>query len=136
MKHGQVAMEYMAIFGISLVILGLLWSYSSTNIEDTRWELQAAYAKSALNKLSELSDLAYIQGPPGQFYVYLTFPDNVKNIYINNNMITFELQWKNGILRNLSSDTTPTIVGNLSTAPGSHKILVKAFQGYVNITEA
>ena len=134
-KYGQVAMEYMFIFGFSLVVLGILWSQSSSNISDTNWELQSAYAKSAMNKIVQTAELAYIQGPPAQFYIQPTFPDNVQNVNISSNAITMELRWKQGILRNISVDTSANITGNLSTAPGTHKVLVQSFNGYVNITD-
>ncbi len=134
-RHGQAAMEYMMIFGFSLVILGILWIYSGSNINDTRWELQSSYAKSALNKISQTAELVYIQGPPSEFYIYPTFPDNVQSVYVSGDVLALELRWKGGILRNISVETSANVTGILSIAPGTHKVLVKSFIGFVNITD-
>lgn len=134
-KKGQAGLEYMLIFAFSLLIVGLLWIYSGTNVQDTRWDLQLAYARSSVNKITEVSDVAFVQGPPSQFFIYPTFPDNIRNIYISENTITLELLWKDDILRNVSSTTFANITGNVSTAAGQHRILVKAYQNYVDVTE-
>ncbi|MCX6815978.1 MAG: hypothetical protein NT120_03955 [Candidatus Aenigmarchaeota archaeon] len=132
--RGQVALEYMLIFAFSLAALGILWYYSSANIDDARWDIQLAYAKSAMSKIAEVSELSYLQGPPAQFYVYPNFPDNVKNVYITANSITFEMKWK-AILRNVSLETVANIAGSLGNYQGVHKILVKALDGSVQISE-
>lgn len=137
-KYGQAAMEYMFIFGFSLVILGILWSYSSSNVSDTRWELQAAYAKSAMSKITQTAELAYIQGPPAQFYIQPVFPDNVQKVYISSNLLTLELRWKESILRNISVDTSASLNitnSSISTAPGTHKVRVQALNGSVSISD-
>ena len=51
--RGQVAMEYMVMFGISLAIVTVLWFYVEYNTSATDWELQAAYAKHAVKVLGE-----------------------------------------------------------------------------------
>ncbi len=132
----QVGLEYMFIFAFSLVAVGMLWTYSTLNIENTKWDLQLATAKSSLDIMTEIVDTTYVQGPPSQVYVYPNFPDNMQNVYVANNSITIELLWKGDTLRNLSATSIANITGNISTAPGTHKILVKAIGTYVQITEA
>ncbi len=133
--RGQVSLEYIVIFAFSLIAVGILWSYTSTNIEDARWDLQVSYAKSAMSKIAETTELTYFQGPPSKFYIYPTFPDNVKQVYINQHSITFELKWKFGFPRNITVETIANLTGGLSTAAGTHKVLVQSVDGIVNITE-
>lgn len=132
----QVGLEYMVIFGFSLIIVGILWIYASSNVENTRWDLQLAYAQSALGKIAEVADVAYVQGPPSQFYIYPNFPDNVAGMHISNSTIAMELVWKEGIRRNITATAIANMTGSISNAPGTHRILVKAFAGYVNISDA
>lgn len=134
MKKAQSSMEYMIIFGFSLTVVGLLWVLSSSNIEDTRWELQLAYAKNALGKIVQTADIAYIQGEPTQIYINADFPDNIRAVYLSGNEIAMELKWK-GFFRNVSSYSVANLTGYISPAPGRHKLLVKAGPA-VNITES
>lgn len=134
--RAQSGMEYMMIFGFSLIILAILWSFSTTNIENTQWDLQVAYAKAATRKIAEISDVTYLQGPPAQFYVNVNFPDNVQRIYINGTSLTLELHWREGINRNISADSVANLTGTLSTYPGNHRITVKSLGSFVEITES
>jgi hypothetical protein len=131
----QSGMEYAMIFGFSLIILTVLWSYSSSNIEDTRWDLQVAYARSALNKIAEISDIVYVQGEPSGFYIYPNFPDNVGHAYVGTNSLTLELRWKNGVLRNITVDTAANLTGTISNAGGTHKLYIGANGSLVQISE-
>ena len=135
LTKAQVGLEYMLVFGFSLVIVAILWTYSSYNVENTKWDLQIAYAKSALDKIVDVSDVAYVQGPPSQFYIYPNFPDNVNRVYISGNTIEMELLWRDGILRNISATSLGNLIGNISTAPGQHKLLVKALNNSVQFSE-
>jgi uncharacterized protein (UPF0333 family) len=135
-SKAQVGMEYMLIFGFSLIIIAILWTYSSSNIESTRWDLQVAYAKSAVDKIVDVADVAYVQGPPAQFYVYPNFPDNANNVYISGKTISIELLWNNGILRNISATSLANLTGSISNAQSGRKILVKPLSNSVQISEA
>ena len=132
---GQIGMEYILMFGISLLIAGLIWVYASADIENTRWDLQMSYAKDAVSRITEVADIVHIQGYPAQFYINPTFPDNIKNAYVSGNTVTLELLWKNEILRNISATASVTIVGSLRATPGTHRILIKANDGFVEIID-
>lgn len=129
----QSAAEYMMIFGFSLVLLSILWAYSSQNIDDARWDLESSYAKAALNRIAETAEIAYVQGPPSEFYIYPTFPDNIQNAYVSGTTLTLELRWK-GVLRNITAETTADVTGSLPTAPGAQRVHVLAENGSVAIS--
>lgn len=133
--RAQVGMEYMLIFAFSLIIVSILWVYSGYNVQATRWDLQVAYAESALDKIVNIADVAYVQGPPSQFYIYPNFPEGVSNVHVNGNTISIELLWKESTLRNITATSIANLTGNVSNAQGSHKILVKAFNNYVQVSE-
>jgi uncharacterized protein (UPF0333 family) len=131
----QIGMEYILMFSISLTIAGLIWIYASSDIETTKWDLQMAYAKDAVNRITETADMMYIQGPPAQSYINPVFPDNIKNTYLSGNTVTLELLWKEGILRNISADASVNLTGNLVAAPGTHRILIRANNTNVEIRD-
>ncbi len=128
----QAAMEYILLFSISLVIVGILWSVSNSNIENTQWELQLANAKNALEKIVHTADVVYLQGVPSQIYIDIYLPENVKTIYIDNNAVTMEMLWR-GILRNVTDYSIANLTGGVTPAPGRQKLLIKSGT-VVNIT--
>ncbi len=134
MPRGQASIEYMFILGLSLVIAGVLWTVSSTNIEDSRWELNIAYSESALQKLLRSADEIYVQGPPAQKTINIDLPDNVNAVYIQGNAVFIEMWWK-GILRNASDVSITNMTGYINPAAGRHRVIIRAGNP-VSIAEA
>jgi len=131
----QIGMEYILIFGISLLIAGLIWVYASSDLNETKWELQMSYAKDAVNRITEMADMIYIQGPPAQSYFEVVFPDSIRNTYISENIVTLELLWKEGILRNISDAASVNISGTLKATQGTHRIMIIANTTKVEIKD-
>jgi hypothetical protein len=135
-NKSQVSIEYVVIVAIGILIAGMLWIYANINISANKWDVQVAYAKNSVNLVVEAADGVYIQGPPARVYIYPNFPDNVRGIDISGNMVTMQLLWENGMLRNVSALSVANITGNISTAPGTHKILVQAVNNYVRVEDS
>lgn len=136
MRHkAQIGMEYIIMFGFSLAIAGLIWIYASSDIEEARWELQESYANNAIIRITEMADVVYIQGPPAQFYITPTLPDNIRNVYIIQDTIVLEMLWKNNILVNISGRASVNLTGSISPTPGMHRILVRANNSNVEIRD-
>lgn len=133
-QKAQVAIEYMLIFSIQLIIVGLLWSFVIEESGRTRFETQAAYAKDAISKIVDTADIVYIQGPPAQTYISPLFPENIQNIVIQGNTIAFGIRYKD-IVNNLTATSIGNLTGSLSPAQGTHRILVKATGTNVEITD-
>ena len=131
----QVAIEYIVIFGIGLLIVGLLWVFVSEESQRTSYEVQLAYTKNALNKIVDTADIIAIQGPPAQTYINPYFPENVQNIYIQGNEVIFEITYRD-IVNNLSDESIVNLTGSLSATQGSKRILIKAVGNYVEISNA
>jgi uncharacterized protein (UPF0333 family) len=131
----QIGMEYILMFGISLLIAGLIWIYASSEINTTKWDMQMAYAKDAVNRITEMADMMYIQGIPAQSYISPVFPDNIKNAYVSGTTVTLELLWKEDILRNISADASVNLTGNLIATPGTHRILIRTNNTNVEIRD-
>ncbi len=128
----QAAVEYMLLFSMSLLIVGVLWYVSNNNIESAQWELQLANVKNSLEKIVHNADVVYLQGVPSQVYIEVYLPDNVKSVYISGNSVTVEMYWR-GILRNVTDYSIANLTGNIPPAAGGQRILITAGQ-VVNIT--
>jgi len=141
MKQGdfmksQVSLEYVVIVAFGILVAGMLWIYANSNIEANRWDVQVAYAKNSVNQIANAADSVYLQGAPAKVYVYPNFPDNVGNVDISINTITIQLVWGDGSLRNITATTISNLTGNLSSAYGTHRIVVQAVGSAVRIEEA
>ena len=132
---GQVAMEYMVMFGVCLIIVTVLWFYVDSNTSATNWELQAAYAKHAVNKMVEAADMVYVQGYPARSTIYVVFPNNVDSVLIEKNIVMLNIKTGN-LTASISDYTLGNVTGNISVQQGGHDIVVKSENGYINITEA
>ena len=132
---GQVAIEYIIIFGIGLLIVGLLWVFVSDESQRTSYEVQLAYTKNALNKITDTANIVAIQGSPAQTYINPYFPENMQRVIIEGNTVTFEITYRD-IVNNISAESIANLTGSLSATPGSKRILVKAVGNYVEISNA
>lgn len=130
----QASMEYILLFSISLLVVGVLWYVATNDLEDTQWELQLANVKNTLEKVVHNADIVFLQGIPSQMYVEVYVPDNVHAFYIKDQYVTAEMSWR-GILRNVSDDSIANLTGFISPAPGRQRLLIKS-GSIVNITVA
>ena len=121
----QAGMEYMLLFGLSLMVVGVLWYVSNNNIENTQWDLQLSYAKNALSKITGTADVVYIEGEPTQSYINVYLPENVNAIYIANNSVTIEMRWRE-FLRNVTDYSVANLTGSITPVIGRNVVLIKA----------
>ncbi len=133
-QKAQAAIEYMMIFSVQLVIIGLLWTMAGGESERAKFEVQTTYAKNAINRISDTSNFIAIQGPPAQTYISALFPENLQNIFIAGDTITFEMRY-NDFANNLSVKSSANLTGSLSAFPGTHRILIKSVNSSVDIRD-
>lgn len=131
----QASMEYIFLFGFSLILVGVLWAAAGSNVEDAKWDLNVGYAKNSLNKIIQTADSVYVQGIPSKTYITVEMPDNANAVYIEGNSVSIELWWK-GFLRNVTAYSIANLTGGMNAASGKHRILVSATTNNVDIQEA
>jgi uncharacterized protein (UPF0333 family) len=133
-SKGQIAVEYMIMFGMQFLIVALLWVYITEESQRSDFAVQTAYAKNAINKITDTANLVSVQGPPAQTQVTLVFPDNINRIIMSGPTLIFEIKFKD-IMSNLSATSFANITGNLTSRQGTHRITIKSVSNYVEITE-
>ncbi len=133
-KKAQAAVEYTTIFGVGLVLVGILWVSIAEESDRTRFEIQLIYAKNAINKIADTADLISVQGPPAQTYISAFFPENIDEIEIQGNFVTFQIKY-NDFVNNLTAISIANMTGVLKPTQGAHKILVKSIGNMVEITD-
>ncbi len=139
---GQVALEYMAIVGLSLAILIPLLLYVNAAVGSTREELQVSQARNSLARIRDAADAAFVEGPPARFLLSLNFPEGIESTSVSGQEVSMRVLLYGGLGE---SDAFATTIGNVSgsipSQSGLVRILVKAEfnatsgENYVNVTE-
>lgn len=129
----QTGMEYIIMFGFSLLILSAIWIGINYRTSSTEIELQTAYAQNAVDKIAEASDSVYVQGYPARVTIRVVFPKNVESAYLSGNEVTVILN-RQGSLVNISATSMAPLFGNLTAYEGIHTVLIKSDDGQVNVT--
>jgi uncharacterized protein (UPF0333 family) len=137
---GQTAFEYLILFSLVLVVLSILILYSQQITESNREDIMAADAITAVNKITEASDIVYTQGKPSQITLSVYIPDNVYSINCSDKMIIMKINIASGISDIFSTSKATLNCTSISIMPvsilsGMKKIKVIAEEDYVNITE-
>jgi uncharacterized protein (UPF0333 family) len=133
--RGQAAFEYMVLFAIALLILGILVWYSQQITERNREDITVANAITAVNKIAEASNIVYTQGKPSQITLSVYIPERVESVEFNNTMIVMKVRIGSGI-SDIIATSKASLQGNISSDSGLKKIKVIAEENYVNITQS
>ncbi len=133
-KRGQAASEYAIIAGVALLLLIPLWISINSSLNATNSGLQSAYAKHAISKLAGAADAVYVQGSPAKFTLLISLPAGVQNVTIANNEVSLRLATQSGASDVIGTTIGP-VYGSISPAMGTHRVVVSASGGAVNITE-
>ena len=132
--RGQAAFEYMILFSIALLILGILVFYSQRVTEANRDQIIVANAMAALNKIVEASNIVYTQGEPSQITLSVYIPEKVSSIEFDDNLIIMKIYNEAGTSDIIATSKAP-LQGYVSPSSGMKKIKIAAEVNYVNITE-
>ena len=132
--RGQAAFEYLVLFSIALLLLGILVWYSQNVTESNREEIIVANAINAVNKIVEASNIVYTQGKPSQLTLDVYIPERVTSIEFNNNIIIMRVGIGSATSDIIATSKAP-LQGNLSSDSGVRKIKVIAEENYVNVTQ-
>ena len=133
-KRGQVAFEYLIIFGLSVALtLPLIVIF----ITQSQY-LQADIAQAQIEKISfELETAAkevYFLGEPSQKTVELRFPQGINTVTVGPNGINFNIQLVDNNY-DIYTDFPMNVSGTLSDSQGLKVILVQARDGRVELSE-
>ena len=132
--RGQAAFEYLVLFGIALLLLGILVWYSQNVTQRNRDDIIVANAINAVNKIVEASNIVYTQGKPSQLTIDIYIPEKVTSIQFSNNIVIMQVSIGSATSDIIATSKAP-LQGNLSSDSGMRKIKVIAEENYVNVTQ-
>lgn len=136
MKHrlGQVAMEYVMVFGVAFFLTLPLIILFFTQTENMESDIAGAQLLKASRELIDTVEEIYYMGEPAQRTLLVSFPDNIESISVEQHTIHFVYD-VGGTSRDHYADTVVNMTGSLGTYGGIHTVRVRAQGGIVDITD-
>ena len=123
-KKSQSSFEMLVTFMIAITILVPTVIYVMVIQSDYADSYRISVSQNVVNKLGEAADSIFLQGTPAKLTLTLQFPDGIKEITVEDDIILITLTTKSGqteIFRN----TKETVTGTLPTTSGIYKIVVE-----------
>jgi len=136
MKKSQTSLEITVISGMLLIIFLIFFIANS----DISFVFSSKFSNDqinlALKEIGSAAENVYYQGVGASTVIFISIPDNVANSSIVGRTIFFETYSITG--DNISNTMYKTfnfnVNGTLPKSGGNYNILIKAEEGYVNIT--
>lgn len=134
LKRGQAAMEYLFVvgFAFALLIPIILLFYTQSNAFEE--EVRFTQAKNALEEITQAANNVYYLGPPSKQTLRIQFPNNVREVIIDDQLITLVLDTStsNSLI---SAQTVANLSGSIPAYSGLHVISVLATTDGVLLSE-
>ena len=80
----QVSIEYLALIGIALLILGPVLVYATAVVGNSQNQLKISTARNAVDRIGDAADLVYVEGQPAQTSIQILLPDSTNSCGILN----------------------------------------------------
>lgn len=132
-RKAQVAMEYMILVGFLVVITIPLILVYNTQYKGTNIQIISNQADQIGQKIVDTAESVYYLGQPSKTTLKVYMPQQIENVVVGNNEITFRVIVNNGIDEVVKMSSVP-INGTLKATSGMHYITVQSVGSYVNIS--
>lgn len=135
MLRGQSAIEYMVMYGLSLIILVAVWSYVGSANSDFKADLKAGFAKQTVTKIADAANAVLTQGPPAKIYVDINTPEGVVYAYpdpsasCNVSEVLLRISAQQGQSTDVAAPLIANVSGDLSflqNNPGPKRVWVES----------
>jgi uncharacterized protein (UPF0333 family) len=129
-RKSQISIEYLSILGFVLVILILIITLSyiySRQIED---QIIVNQVDKIAKEIIDSAESVYYYGEPTKTTIKAYLPENIEQISITVNDISFVVRTENG-LTEISYHSEVNLAGTIPTASGIKNFQIEAREGYV-----
>jgi uncharacterized protein (UPF0333 family) len=137
--RAQTSFEYLIIIAIVIGFLLPVWAYVSSMQQMNTDQLALAYAKNAVEKITDTASLVYSQGYPAKVVTRVYIPKGIEESIVSDNLLKLRVRTLSGV-----SDIWATSVGRMNlteglnlTSEGVYMLSLEANQNdYVQISRA
>ncbi len=132
--HGQVSIEYLAVFSIALIITLPLIIIFVTQTNNLQADITNAEVNRIVSKIVDNAETVYFMGEPAQKTLAIDFPPGIQSIAVNSSFISFNVTTTD-LNYVMVKETVANLTGSLRTFHGTHVIVFKAVNNTVLITD-
>jgi len=129
-RRGQASIEYLIILGFTFLMLIPLIYLFYTQQNSFQSDVAASQADKVVQKIADAADAVYYLGEPSQQTLLLNYPDNILNITVTGQSVSFLIEGTGGKYEVIKW-TSANLTGNLSPSEGLHHVIVQAHGGVV-----
>jgi len=129
----QVSVEYLMIMGfVTLITIPLVFLFYKYTAESSD-EIITYQVNQIANKIVDAAESVYFLGKPSQTTIKVNIPNQIAEASLQNREVYFKVKVKNGYYDVLQVSSV-NITGTLPNTQGIHHIILKAEEGYVQVS--
>jgi len=132
-KKAQVSMEYLAIMGITLMMLLPIGVIVSEYLGFSNEQISMQQANEIARKITDNAETVYFLGYPSKITLKMYFPENIISADVMENGVLLLLD-ATGTERDIYQKSAVNLTGELPISSGIHYIKIQALQKQVNIS--
>ncbi len=129
-KEAQASVEYMAIFGITTVLVLFILATSFYYSRQTQDEINTNQLDGIAKGIVDKAESVYYFGEPSKSTMRVFLPKGIQSVAVKPSEIDFRVYTQSGPTDIFYSSRVP-LQGNLSSVYGYHDIVIEARQGFV-----
>ena len=129
---GQAAIEYMAVFGIGLLLAAPFVLKAQSSIMELQSDSNAVSVQNTLNNIETAADTVSASGDPATRTFPIRLPESVRKTWVLDRAIIIQIDTAQ-TRSNLSRTFDYNISGTLPNEPGRYVIKTRANQSKVDI---
>ena len=129
----QAAEEYMIIISVAILILIPVIYQANKLLIAYRDDNKISSAKNTVDKLGEIADWVFSQGPPAKRTIEIHIPKGVEEITLDNKTINFRMETTSGF-SDVFYETVSHLLGTLPTVTVYYFVVLTAYDDYVDIS--
>lgn len=129
----QVSIEYLMIIGfVTIITIPLVFLFYKYTAESSD-EIITYQINQIANKIVDAAETVYFLGKPSQTTIKVNIPNQIAEASLQNREVYFKVKVKNGY-HDVVQVSSVNITGTLPIGQGIHHIILKAEEGYVQLT--
>ena len=134
-KRCQVSIEYMALIGITTVVVTALLALSYHYSNDVEQTINTNQLDQLGKQIVDSAESVYYYGEPSKTTMRAFVPQGIRAVTISPNEVSFRVFTQSGETDMSYSSAVP-LQGAISTSYGFHNIIIEAREGYVWINSS
>ena len=133
-RRGQSSLEMIIILSLLLSVLLLILVSNTSVLSIMNAKYNNDITNSALDDVANAASFVYQQGEGAKKQVYVTLPDTLRNVTLNDSYIEAEVFVKEGNTQKIYRNFPFSVTGDFPVERGRYQITLEVVNNAVNIS--